>query len=245
MLSTDRAESAEIERRSGGYIVASTSVKKDSSTTRFSPQRSNRSSLERGQNVYARLGLALCHWCTLLLFVGVGARCQRKRCPLRNHTVLSCSLLSPKDVANSYATSVSSRSLTLVQAGCLAIITEFIGAIALGQRVTGTIRSGVFSVTPFLDRPGVLILANVCAEAGAAIWLTACTRLGFPVSTTQSLVGALVGVGIACDIHVNWGWKSGSVSQIAASWGVFPGHAVGNRAHIQQASPQQSHVASA
>jgi len=54
-----------------------------------------------------------------------------------------------------------------------------------------------------------------------------CTRLGFPVSTTQSIVGALVGVGIAADIQVNWGWKSGSVSQIAASWAIAPAIAAG------------------
>jgi len=46
--------------------------------------------------------------------------------------------------------------------------------------------------------------------------------MGFPVSTTQSIVGALVGVGIASEIHVNWGWQSSSVSQIAASWGIAP-----------------------
>lgn len=71
-----------------------------------------------------------------------------------------------QDVANSYATSVSSRSLTLVQAGVLAVITEFIGAIALGQQVTATIRSGVFSIKPFLQSPGVLLMANVVAEVG-------------------------------------------------------------------------------
>lgn len=62
---------------------------------------------------------------------------------------------------------------------------------------------------------------------GSGTWLTICTRLGFPVSTTQSLVGALVGVGIALDIPVKWGWEDGSVSQIAASWGVAPAIAAG------------------
>ena len=51
--------------------------------------------------------------------------------------------------------------------------------------------------------------------------------MGFPVSTTQSIVGALVGVGIAMDIPVNWGWKKGSVSQIAASWAIAPCIAAG------------------
>ncbi|MAD83755.1 MAG: hypothetical protein CL912_12405 [Deltaproteobacteria bacterium] len=70
-------------------------------------------------------------------------------------------------MANSYATSVSSKSLTLIQAGVLATFTEFIGAIALGQEVTATIRSGVFSIKPFQNSPGVLVLAMVVAEVGA------------------------------------------------------------------------------
>ncbi|KAF2458833.1 phosphate transporter [Lineolata rhizophorae] len=135
--------------------------------------------------------------------------------------------IGANDVANSYATSVSSRSLTLVQAGVLATITEFIGAITMGQQVTSTIRHGIFGFEPFENSPGILVLAMVVAEIGSATWLTLCTRLGFPVSTTQSIVGALVGVGIAADIHVNWGWQDGSVSQIAASWGIAPAIAAG------------------
>ncbi|KAJ2903866.1 hypothetical protein MKZ38_009249 [Zalerion maritima] len=135
--------------------------------------------------------------------------------------------IGANDVANSYATSVSSKSLTLVQAGILAVCTELIGAMTLGQKVTATIRKGVFTIDPFLDSPGTLILAMVVAEVGSATWLVGCTKLGFPVSTTQSIVGALVGVGIALDIQVNWGWKSGSVSQIAASWGIAPAIAAG------------------
>ena len=67
----------------------------------------------------------------------------------------------------------------------------------------------------------------VIAEMGSAIWLTGCTRMGFPVSTTQSLVGSLIGVGIALQLSVTWGWKSNSVSQIAASWGIAPCIAAG------------------
>lgn len=67
----------------------------------------------------------------------------------------------------------------------------------------------------------------VVSEVGSAIWLTACTRMGFPVSTTQSLVGAMIGVGIALQLKVKWGWASNSVSQIAASWGIAPVIAAG------------------
>lgn len=74
--------------------------------------------------------------------------------------------IGANDVANSYATSVSSKSLTMIQAGCLATVTEFVGAIALGQEVTSTIRSGIFSITPFENSPGVLLMAMVVAEIG-------------------------------------------------------------------------------
>ncbi|KAF4166972.1 hypothetical protein CNMCM6936_005758 [Aspergillus lentulus] len=130
--------------------------------------------------------------------------------------------IGANDVANSYATSVSSRSLTLIQAGILATITEFIGAIAFGQQVTSTIRSGVFSIDRFLGSPGVLIMAMVAAEVGSSIWLTVCTYFGFPVSTTQSIIGALIGVAIASDLPVHWGWKSQSLSKVAASWVIAP-----------------------
>lgn len=136
--------------------------------------------------------------------------------------VISAWSIGANDVANSYATSVASGSLTLMQAGFLQMITETVGSIALGTRVTGTIRSGVFSVKPFKNSPGVLILAMVCAEFGAGTFVSIATKFGFPVSTTHSIVGALIGVGIASDLKITWGWKKYSVSQIAASWLISP-----------------------
>lgn len=61
-----------------------------------------------------------------------------------------------------------------------------------------------------------------CAEIGSATWLLVATRIGFPVSTTQTIIGALIGVGIASQAQVSWAWKSGSVSQVAASWAIAP-----------------------
>lgn len=128
------------------------------------------------------------------------------------------------DVANSYATSVAARTLTMPQVGFLSMITEFVGAVALGARVTSTIKNSIIDINRFreADEPGTLILAMACAETGSATWLMVATRLGFPVSTTQTIVGALVGVGIASNAKVSWAWKSGSVSQVAASWGIAP-----------------------
>ena len=116
--------------------------------------------------------------------------------------------------------------------GFLAAITEFVGAVALGSRVTGTIKNGIIDINRFKPSPGVLILAMGCAELGSASWLLIATRSGFPVSTTQTVVGALIGVGIAAQADISWAWDKGSVSQIAASWGIAPGVAAGFAAII-------------
>ncbi|TEA13270.1 Phosphate-repressible phosphate permease pho-4 [Colletotrichum sidae] len=126
------------------------------------------------------------------------------------------------DVANSYATSVAARTLTMVQVGCLSMVTEFFGAVVLGSRVTSTIKNGIIGLDRFRQTPSTLMLAMGCAEFASAGWLLIATRLGYPVSTTQTIVGALVGVGIAAEASVSWGWKDGSVSQIAASWAIAP-----------------------
>jgi sodium-dependent phosphate transporter len=126
------------------------------------------------------------------------------------------------DVANSYATSVAARTLKMYQAGILACFTEFLGAVALGSRVTGTIKSGIFSLETFEPAPPTLMLAMGCAELASAVFLTIATIAGMPVSTTQTVVGALAGAGIASQSPLSWGWKSGSISQIAASWVIAP-----------------------
>lgn len=89
------------------------------------------------------------------------------------------------DVANAYATSVAARTLTMYQVGFLSVCTEFFGAVALGSRVTSTIKNGIINIDRFEGRPGVLMLAMGCAEIGSATWLMIATGKGMPVSTTQ------------------------------------------------------------
>lgn len=136
------------------------------------------------------------------------------------------------DVANSYATSVAAKTLNMAQAGCLAVITEFVGAVAMGSRVTDTIKNGIIGIDRFNGKPGALMLAMSCAEVGSATWLMVATTLGFPVSTTQTIVGSLIGVGFAAQTSISWEWKKGSVSQVAASWGIAPLIAAGFSAII-------------
>ena len=131
------------------------------------------------------------------------------------------------DVANSYATSVAARTLTMPQVGFLSAITEFVGAVGLGARVTSTIKNSIISIDRFEAAPGALMLVMGCAEVGSAFWLILGTSLGFPVSTTQTVVGALIGVGFASQSPIKWAWSSGSVSQIAASWAIAPAIAAG------------------
>jgi phosphate/sulfate permease len=126
------------------------------------------------------------------------------------------------DVANSYATSVAAQTLKMWQAGILACFTEFIGAVALGSRVTSTIKSGIFGLTKFQPIPPTFMLVMGCAEVGSATFLTIATLYGMPVSTTQTVVGALAGAGIAAQTPLKWAWSGGSLSQIAASWAIAP-----------------------
>jgi len=137
--------------------------------------------------------------------------------------IFSAASNGANDVANSYATSVAARTLTMMQVGPLAFITEFVGAVALGERVTDTIKNGIITIDRFEGNPGTLMLAMGCAEVGSATWLTFATMMGMPVSTTQTIVGALIGVGFASQSDIKWAWEKGSVSQVAASWGIAPG----------------------
>ncbi|KAH7135452.1 phosphate-repressible phosphate permease-like protein [Dendryphion nanum] len=135
--------------------------------------------------------------------------------------------IGANDVANSFATSVSSRSLTFKQAMLIASVMEFAGAIAVGARVTDTIRTKVISTKLFENDPSVLMLGMLCAITGSSLYLTFATRFSMPVSTTHSIMGGVVGVGIASVgvDGVNWQWKG--VSQVFAAWGIAPGISAG------------------
>lgn len=130
--------------------------------------------------------------------------------------------IGANDVANSFASSVSSRSLKYWQAMILAGICEFLGAVLVGNRVSDTIRNKIIDVKVFEADPAVLMLTMACALIGSSLWLTMATSIGMPVSTTHSIVGAVIGSSIAAKgaKKIVWGW--GGVSQIIASWFIAP-----------------------
>jgi sodium-dependent phosphate transporter len=97
----------------------------------------------------------------------------------------------------------------------------------VGSRVTDTIRTKVISTELFESDPSVLMLAMTCAIVGSATYLTIATRFTMPVSTTHSIMGGVIGVGIASagTQGVNWSFKG--VSQVFAAWGIAPGISAG------------------
>ncbi|MFT5579406.1 MAG: PiT family inorganic phosphate transporter [Paraglaciecola psychrophila] len=124
------------------------------------------------------------------------------------------------DVANAMGTSVGSKALTIKQAILIAMIFEFAGAYLAGGEVTSTIRKGIIDPSILADTPELLVFGMMSSLLAAGIWLMVATSFGWPVSTTHSIVGALVGfaaVGISPDA-VSWG----KVGKIVASWVVSP-----------------------
>ncbi|KAK0745752.1 phosphate-repressible phosphate permease [Schizothecium vesticola] len=105
--------------------------------------------------------------------------------------------IGANDVANSWATSVSARSVTYLQAMCIASVMELGGTIGVGARVADTIRTKIVKVDEFADSPGILMLGMVCTVMASATWLGFATKIGFPVSTTHTVLGGVVGMGIA------------------------------------------------
>lgn len=128
--------------------------------------------------------------------------------------------IGANDVANAMGTSVGSRALTVYQAVIVAAIFEFSGAVLAGGQVTSTIRKGIVDPTLFADSPELLVYGMLASLLAAGVWLFAASYFGWPVSTTHSIVGAIVGfaaVGIGIDA-VNWG----KVGSIVMSWVVSP-----------------------
>jgi PiT family inorganic phosphate transporter len=128
--------------------------------------------------------------------------------------------IGANDVANAMATSVGSRALTIYQAVLIAAIFEFLGAFLAGGEVTATIRKGIIDVSAIAEKPELLVIGMLASLLAAGVWLLVASTLGWPVSTTHSIVGAIVGfavVGIGPDV-VDWG-RMGS---IVSSWVVSP-----------------------
>jgi PiT family inorganic phosphate transporter len=128
--------------------------------------------------------------------------------------------IGANDVANAMGTSVGSKALTLKQAIVIAAVFEFAGAVLAGGQVTATVRKGIVDPQLLAATPELLVYGMLASLLAAAVWLLIASRFGWPVSTTHSIVGAIVGfAAIAIDPSVV---KWSVVASIAASWIVSP-----------------------
>jgi len=128
--------------------------------------------------------------------------------------------IGANDVANAMATSVGSKALTIKQAILVAAIFEFLGAVLAGGAVTSTIRKGIVDTSSIEGSPELLVYGMLAALLAAGTWLLIASKRGWPVSTTHSIIGAIVGfaaVGIGVEA-VKWG----QVGTIVMSWVVSP-----------------------
>jgi PiT family inorganic phosphate transporter len=128
--------------------------------------------------------------------------------------------IGANDVANAMGTSVGSGALTIRRAILVAAVFEFAGAFLVGGHVTKTIRGGILDTSFTVGHPDLLVYGMLASLTGAGVWLLAASRLGWPVSTTHSIVGAIAGFGaVAFGLEaIQWD----ELGRILASWVISP-----------------------
>ena len=138
--------------------------------------------------------------------------------------IISCIYMAcnigANDVANAMGTTVGSKSLTFRQAIIIAAVAEFAGAFFVGGHVSQTIRKEILNPTIFSDFPLHLVYGMIASLIASAIWLHLASSLGWPVSTTHAIIGAVAGFGIAAG-----GWGSINwliMRNVVLSWFVSP-----------------------
>lgn len=127
--------------------------------------------------------------------------------------------IGANDVANAMASSVSAKAITIRQAIFLAGILNILGAVFIGSHVTNTIRKGIVS-TEVLTDPHLALIGALSALLAAALWVSFATWKSLPVSTTHSIVGAMIGFGIMAGGFsvINWG----KLAAVVISWVISP-----------------------
>ncbi|WP_028878448.1 inorganic phosphate transporter [Terasakiella pusilla] len=166
-----------------------------------------------------RLGSAAIFLVAIIIFVGTkmpGSILLISAAVIGGYMALN---IGANDVANNVGPAVGSQTLTLTGAIIIAAIFESAGAIIAGGDVVGTIRKGIIDPSAISD-PQVFVWLMMAALLAGAVWLNLATFLALPVSTTHSIVGGVLGAGIAAA-----GWDIadwGKVGQIAASWVISP-----------------------
>ena len=128
--------------------------------------------------------------------------------------------IGANDVANAVGPAVGSGALTLFQAVIIAAIFEFLGAFLLGANVSETLESGIVNPILFADNSGDYIYGMLAALIATGIWLQIASFFGWPVSTTHTIVGGVLGFGLIYGGVGSIFW--GTIGSIAASWIISP-----------------------
>ena len=124
------------------------------------------------------------------------------------------------DVSNAMGTSVGSGTITAKQAILIALIFECAGAYLAGGEVTETIKSGIINPSDFISQPDILVLGMMSALFASGLWLLIASRWGWPVSTTHTIIGAIIG--FACITAGTDSVRWGAISGIVGSWFITP-----------------------
>ncbi|MDY0116417.1 MAG: inorganic phosphate transporter, partial [Sulfurimonadaceae bacterium] len=179
--------------------------------------------LKKSSNDLTRVGFAL------FFMIGVLTFSLLSNGGISNNTFLAIAALigaymamniGANDVANNVGPAVGSKAMTLTMAIVIAAVFEAAGALIAGGEVVKTIKGGIIDISAFNGDVDPFIWAMMAALLAAALWLNFATMMKAPVSTTHSIVGAVMGAGIAAAGFniVSWG----TVGQIAASWVISP-----------------------
>ncbi len=128
--------------------------------------------------------------------------------------------IGANDVANAMGTSVGARSLSFRQAIIVAAIFEFSGAMLVGNHVSLTVAKGIVNPSAYSKQAMIFAYGMLATLLSAALWVNMATKLGMPVSTTHSIVGGVIGFGIATHGLGSIEW--GKVVTIVLSWIVSP-----------------------
>ncbi len=182
--------------------------------------------IERAANLsrdeVGRLGTAILFIVAVIIFTGTQFAHLEQSYMLIAAAVIGAYMamnIGANDVANNVGPAVGSLAMSMTMAILIAAIFEAAGAIIAGGDVVSTVKKGIIDPADIAN-PDMFVWVMMGALLAAAIWLNLATWLGAPVSTTHSIVGGVMGAGIASsgwDI-VNWD----AMAKIASSWVISP-----------------------
>ena len=127
--------------------------------------------------------------------------------------------IGANDVANSMASAVGAKAITFKQAVLIAGVLNFIGAVFVGEHVVETVKGGIVDIS-MIPNSSILLFGFVSALLAAALWVTLSTWYEMPISTTHSVIGALIGFGIISSGITCVQWNK--VGSVAMSWVLSP-----------------------